>query len=94
MSWSRLNQLLLGFLIMLMVIVIVILCVAVLKMVLVVMLSQFMIMYGDLHNCLNEKTPHIMRGFLCFHIILCCPCGVYARVSYLSGVVHHRYFVA
>ena len=45
MAWSRLNQLLLGFLIMLMVIVI--LCVAVLKMVLVVMLSQFMIMYGD-----------------------------------------------
>jgi hypothetical protein len=30
-----------------MVIVILILCVAVLKMVLVVMLSQFMIMYGD-----------------------------------------------
>nr|DAV84321.1 MAG TPA: hypothetical protein [Bacteriophage sp.] len=47
MAWSRLNQLLLGFLIMLMVIVILISCVAVLKMVLVAMLLQFMIMYGD-----------------------------------------------
>ena len=47
MAWSRLNQLLLGFLMMLMVIVILISCVVVLKMVLVAMSSQFMIMYGD-----------------------------------------------
>ena len=47
MAWSRLNQLLLGFLIMLMVIVILISYVVVLKMVFVHMLSQFMILYGD-----------------------------------------------
>lgn len=47
MAWSRLNQLLLRFLIVLMVIVILISYVVVLKMVFVHMLSQFMILYGD-----------------------------------------------
>jgi hypothetical protein len=74
-----------------MVIVILISCVVVLKMVLVTMLSQFMIMYGDWHNCLNDKTPAYNAGVLCFHIILCGPCGVYAHVACLSGVVHHGY---
>ena len=45
--WSRLNQLLLGFLKIIMVIVILISCVVVLKTVFVRMLLQFMIMYGD-----------------------------------------------
>ena len=47
MAWSRLNQLLQGFLTMIMVIVILISYVVVLKMVFVHMLSQFMILYGD-----------------------------------------------
>lgn len=47
MAWSRLNQLLLGFLNMIMVIVILISYVVALKMVLVAMLFQFMIMYGN-----------------------------------------------
>nr|DAU20712.1 MAG TPA: hypothetical protein [Bacteriophage sp.] len=45
--WSRLNQPLLWFLNLVMVIVILILCVVVLKTVLVAMLLQFMIMFGD-----------------------------------------------
>lgn len=44
---SRLNQLLLGFLNMIMVIVILISYVVVLRTVLVAMLSQLMILYGD-----------------------------------------------
>ena len=44
---SRLNQLLLGFLTMIMVIVILISYVVVLRTVLVAMLSQLMILYGD-----------------------------------------------
>nr|DAR57583.1 MAG TPA: hypothetical protein [Caudoviricetes sp.] len=47
MAWSRLNQLLLGFLNMTMVTVILISYVVVLKMVLVHTLFQFMILYGD-----------------------------------------------
>nr|DAL93267.1 MAG TPA: hypothetical protein [Bacteriophage sp.] len=47
MAWSRLNQLLLGFLNIIMVIVILTSCVVVLKMVLVAMLFQFMILCGD-----------------------------------------------
>lgn len=46
MAWSRLNQLLLGFLNMIMVIVILISYVVALKMALVAMLFQLM-MYGD-----------------------------------------------
>lgn len=45
--WSRLNQPLLGFLEMIMVIVILISYVVALKMVLLRMLFQLMIMYGD-----------------------------------------------
>ena len=49
MVWSRLNQLLLGFLTMIMVMVILILYVVVLRrMVLVVMLFRFGMMHGDL----------------------------------------------
>ena len=47
MAWSRLNQLLLGFLNLIMVIVILISYVVVLRMVFVYMLSQFMTLYGD-----------------------------------------------
>lgn len=47
MAWSRLSQLLLGFLNMIMVIVILISYVVVLRTVLVAMLSQLMILYGD-----------------------------------------------